>query len=1632
MRREGCSAKAIRSLAKRFFASFVFACVLVGAGYSGLVRVQAAAVPPRIIMYQGRLLNSNGVPVSDATANISFALYDAASAGTCLWSNNSNTCASVVARTVTLTSGLFSEALGDTAAGVPYASIPATVFANNASVYLEVIVNGETLTPRKPMLSAPYAMNSDSLDGFDTSSTGATTGVVPVTDANGNLTITGSPIGAGVSQGSLYINPDAGVVAAGETLFGIAVGGVNKLRVSDVGDVVLAGKITATDFQCTDCIGFAALQDTSSLDAAFTINMGAFDIATNGTGALNFSNTGQVTFAGNIDANNGIDVATANLTVGTDKLIVSPTTGNISTAGTGTANFGSNGQVTFAGNVDANAGLDVTTNNFTVGGANFSVAPPSGNVITAGDVGVNGGDITSSAAAFNFLNANVTTLTMGAAATIFDINNGAVTSTINIGGTSQNGTNTVNIATNSTSPDSVNIGNNNGTSSVSVTGGTAWSIASNGFITTSNDISVNGGDVTSTGALKVTSGGAGSLQLDSGSGVIAGAAGDDFVVSGTTLVAPFSVDESLNEVRIGDGVSDTNDPKITFYASDATNSGTLSFADTDTFSFANGKFGQTYSFNQSTLSNGGYNNATFTANITGTSAGATNLTILGLGATSVYSGALGAGSNHTIIGTSGNVNISNVNSTFTKSIGSYGQVYNQSTDAAAVGAGGFMAGGDFEVFHDSAQTVTNAYGAYASVFANQGVISKGAAVYGEILAGPGAFTTGFGGSFTNNSEGATRYGIFAAASGGATANYAGYFSAALVQVDTDGAADAMTVANAAGDLGISNDLENHGSGRFGDTNGTDDFVFSSAIQNAPAIQVLTPNLVNGIGLAVQRTDDATGTVFGGDLLHVEQDDVSAGTGNAVNVIQKQTGNSIGLRIQQDNVADQTNGAGGTTVGGQALLLETQEAASNDDIMIIRSNGQDVLAIETDGSVLSDNAYSAAGADYAEYFPSTDTTLGFYEMVCSDIGRPLSVKRCDAGNRNIVGVMSSKPGFIGNLPEDDSVGSVLVGMVGQIDTYVNAGEGAIAIGDPISTSSSIAGYGAKARGPVRIIGFALEALSSGKGTIKVLVQPQWYGGDVLTATGSATQVAGSLAIASTTAATATATVVDSGTLSLRGSAWSGGTAQTVGMSLKTAVNAVDDYRLSVANSIGTEVASVNQSGDLAIAGRLYPSDRGASQKSKYIYYDGSSGSGGDFMRTNAAGWATGSYDFAEMFPSPDALTPGEIVVFGDASQQVKRSTGEAYSRTIAGIVSTRPGFLAGENRSGNYPIALAGRVPTKVSTENGAINIGDPLTTSTHPGYAMKATEPGPILGYAAESFSGAMGSIVVYVNVSYYSGAPVEQGPAADNSISQLAQDIENFDTAGTLNFNGGQLLAIGSMTSASGTWRLENDGDFVTSGRLIELVRSAQGTDVETYAATSRQMTVQLSGTVTLTNGHADVRFADVDPSFVDVVDANPTYRALVTPYGATGALYVTNRTAEGFSITESGAASSGVSVDWLVIASRRDYAPTTAPVVPNTPVVSTVSPEPTPVVDSGSGSDASSPSDSSGASVSEITPATDVPAVDSPAPEAVSDPVVDAPVVSDVGSDTVVSDAQASGSSNTSDASTPSADASSGEAAP
>jgi hypothetical protein len=118
------------------------------------------------------------------------------------------------------------------------------------------------------------------------------------------------------------------------------------------------------------------------------------------------------------------------------------------------------------------------------------------------------------------------------------------------------------------------------------------------------------------------------------------------------------------------------------------------------------------------------------------------------------------------------------------------------------------------------------------------------------------------------------------------------------------------------------------------------------------------------------------------------------------------------------------------------------------------------------------------------------------------------------------------------------------------------------------------------------------------------------------------------------------------------------------------------------------------------------------------------------------------DCAEEFDLEDSSTgepsPGSVMVIGDEGS-VRLST-SAYDKRVAGVISGagafKPGITLGRQNSDRrrLAIALMGKVFCKVDTVNGPIRVGDLLTTSSTPGYAMKADDPlkafGAVIGKA--------------------------------------------------------------------------------------------------------------------------------------------------------------------------------------------------------------------------------------------------------------------------------------------------------------
>lgn len=134
----------------------------------------------------------------------------------------------------------------------------------------------------------------------------------------------------------------------------------------------------------------------------------------------------------------------------------------------------------------------------------------------------------------------------------------------------------------------------------------------------------------------------------------------------------------------------------------------------------------------------------------------------------------------------------------------------------------------------------------------------------------------------------------------------------------------------------------------------------------------------------------------------------------------------------------------------------------------------------------------------------------------------------------------------------------------------------------------------------------------------------------------------------------------------------------------------------------------------------------------------------------SGWFSGA-DFAELIEAEKNAAnyePGDVLVISSDKNRAVTLSSEPYSTAIIGVYSTKPGFVGTthpmQGKANNeIPVAITGIVPCKVSAENGSIKRGDLLTTSSTPGYAMKATDPkiGTVLGKALEALETGKGKI---------------------------------------------------------------------------------------------------------------------------------------------------------------------------------------------------------------------------------------------------------------------------------------------------
>jgi hypothetical protein len=336
---------------------------------------------------------------------------------------------------------------------------------------------------------------------------------------------------------------------------------------------------------------------------------------------------------------------------------------------------------------------------------------------------------------------------------------------------------------------------------------------------------------------------------------------------------------------------------------------------------------------------------------------------------------------------------------------------------------------------------------------------------------------------------------------------------------------------------------------------------------------------------------------------------------------------------------------------------------------------------------------------------------------------------------------------------------------------------------------------------------------------------YYAGALFNTDGTVALQTDNLVVGTISTASSTNATADSWGLSFRGEAWDT-VSSTVVTSTFTLLNDVissTSSLFSIRNSTGTSVFTIDEfgkatiNGDLSVAGKLYPSARGVAQDEYYIFLDDTLGVSSTYMSTNADGWqAESSYDLAERYVSEQPLVEGEIVtVSNNGSLTIERASGN--QKPFMGIVSTKPGFILGKHSTSTYPVALAGRVPTKVSMVNGPIAIGDQLTASSdQPGVAVKATGAGYVIGIALEAYSGGMDDMIeVFVQPGWTNAdgsttpsAPSSGGgasaPAGVTTVKRGFGDIAVGATKVTVTFD-----SIGAYPNIQVTQYADIDGGY-------------------------------------------------------------------------------------------------------------------------------------------------------------------------------------------------------------------------------
>jgi hypothetical protein len=335
------------------------------------------------------------------------------------------------------------------------------------------------------------------------------------------------------------------------------------------------------------------------------------------------------------------------------------------------------------------------------------------------------------------------------------------------------------------------------------------------------------------------------------------------------------------------------------------------------------------------------------------------------------------------------------------------------------------------------------------------------------------------------------------------------------------------------------------------------------------------------------------------------------------------------------------------------------------------------------------------------------------------------------------------------------------------------------------------------------------------------------------------------------------------------------------------------------------------------------------------------SAGTSLTFYAAAFTASSTDVAENYSDVDNdLAPGDLVALANdgTTYDIVKATAANQSDVI-GVVSTSPGILLSgisedgtTNLTNPTPVALSGRIPTNVSTENGPIAVGDYLTISSVSGVAMKATSPGLAIGRALEAYDGSgVGSIEVMTSVGYYAGPDtssyVQNGGGASLTDLSASGDttLANLNVSGPTTLNSLNVtnnasiqddLSVGGSLTVTGLTTVTN---LVVNGHIV--TGGGQPTpQAQTAAGTGATVTVSGTdtiGTITINTGSHPTAGSIADILFSQAYGAAPHVILSPSNNNAAGLRYFKGNTTTNdfmFNVIDTPAANTTYQYDYII----------------------------------------------------------------------------------------------------------------------